>query len=68
MLAMYLRLIVVISYHFCQADHNHNVARTLTKAVRKSLTVDKPHISEATEEEIGARLDTPKGETLDLHG
>ena len=53
MSAMSLRLIDMIVEHCCQADHNRNVAHTLTKAVRKSLTVDTFRRAEAVAEEIG---------------
>ena len=63
---MTLRLIDVIEDHRRQGYHNHNVARTLTKEVRNSLTVNTCRRTEAALEEIGACLETPKGTPADL--
>ena len=41
MSSMYLRMIDTRADHLRQENHNQNVARNLTKAARKSLTVDK---------------------------
>ena len=56
MSAMSLRLIDTRADRFRRAYHNHNVARTLTKAVIKSLEVDTRRIAEVVAEEIGACL------------
>ena len=61
MSAISLRLIDERSHHCCLADHNWNVERTLTKAVRKPLTVDIHRRVESAAEEVGVCLETPKG-------
>ena len=64
MSAMSLRLIDVKLDHHHQAVYNRNVTRTLTKAVRKSLMVDKYRRADTAAEEIGECLDTLKRDTI----
>ena len=68
MLAMSLGLIDGILEHPRRADHNWNVTRTLTKSVRKSLTVDTRRRAEVASEYIEICLETPKGTSADFQG
>ena len=58
---MYLRLIDARADNQQRLDHNRNVAQTLTKEFRKSLTVDTHWREEFVAEYIGACLYTLKG-------
>ena len=66
MSAMSCRLIYARADHRKLPDHNRNVARTLTKSVRKSLEVDTCRRAELVTEDIGACLETPKGTPSDI--
>ena len=68
MSAMSLRMIDTRAEHCRQVDYKWSVARTLTKAVRKSLSVDTHHRVEIVQEEIGACLKTKKWMPSDLQG
>ena len=50
----------------CRPDHNRNVAHILTMTVLRSLTTDYQLRAEVAAEEIGAFLETTKGNYLDL--
>ena len=52
--------------HRCKSYHNRNMAQTLTKSVRNYLMVDTRLRTDATEEDIWACVETPKGMPSDL--
>ena len=68
MLAISFRLIDAIEDHCYQSDHNRNLARTLTKATRKSLEVDRRLRAEIETEEMGSCLETIYRIPSDLQG
>ena len=62
-----IRLIDKRAYLHCNYHHNRNVARTLTKAVQRSLLVDSRRRAESSTEEIEACLEPTLGNP-DLQG
>ena len=49
-------------------DHNRNVACTIMRSVRRSLTVESRRRVDVDEEDIGACMETPNGTPLDIQG
>ena len=68
MSVMSLRLIDAREDHHYQPDQNRNVARNLTREVRKSLAVDTRRREEVASEEIESLLENTQGTTSYIQG